>query len=258
MSGLTMVGLVISAAWIACLGYYVGAYVGLENILYLLPQELGAFLAGATGPLALLWLTLGYMKVARTLDDSASAGAEQRDLVRRLAEQAERQTQAIAVNTLQARRDILLRLADLVWRDLLAVAVAVLRKVGSTEEKRYVFNAYQRGDRDAFFTAMLQIFAPHQRAQRLAILREDPLWQSHFQTFRDRFEGILQQARDSDPDGTLRRHFEEGAMGRVSAMFEEILREETGDEAPAPGRSQGWSRDRSDDDQDEDGFFQDF
>lgn len=53
-------GLLLTAAWLVLCAYYVDFYVGWDNLLLLLPHEIGAFFAGAFAPLAFLWLVLLY------------------------------------------------------------------------------------------------------------------------------------------------------------------------------------------------------
>jgi hypothetical protein len=51
-------GAVGSALWLFLAARYVAVQIGWENLFFLLPHELGAFLAGVFMPLAFLWLAL--------------------------------------------------------------------------------------------------------------------------------------------------------------------------------------------------------
>ncbi len=53
-------GLLLTAAWLVLCAYYVDFYIGWDNLLLLLPHEIGAFFTGAFAPLAFLWLVLLY------------------------------------------------------------------------------------------------------------------------------------------------------------------------------------------------------
>ncbi|MCZ6743641.1 MAG: hypothetical protein O7D31_03015, partial [Alphaproteobacteria bacterium] len=50
----------MTAAWLVVCAYHVDLYIGWDNLLVLLPHEIGAFFAGAFAPLAFLWLVLLY------------------------------------------------------------------------------------------------------------------------------------------------------------------------------------------------------
>lgn len=53
-------GLLLTAAWLVVCAYYVDVYIGWDNLLILLPHEIGAFFAGAFAPLAFFWIVLLY------------------------------------------------------------------------------------------------------------------------------------------------------------------------------------------------------
>ena len=53
-------GLLLTAGWLGACAYYIGTFIGWDNLLYLLPHEIGAFLMGIFAPLVFLWLVLGY------------------------------------------------------------------------------------------------------------------------------------------------------------------------------------------------------
>ena len=55
------VGTGLSVAWLTAIAVYVTRLIGWNNILFLLPHELGAFLLGIFAPPAFLWLALVYI-----------------------------------------------------------------------------------------------------------------------------------------------------------------------------------------------------
>ena len=71
-------GLLLSAGWLALFGAYLAAETGWENLRWMLPHELGLLLAGAAGPLIVLWLVIHY--VTRGSELKLTALALQREL----------------------------------------------------------------------------------------------------------------------------------------------------------------------------------
>ncbi|MEE9291185.1 MAG: hypothetical protein V3U99_09220, partial [Alphaproteobacteria bacterium] len=55
------VGTGLSGAWLTAVAIYVSRMIGWENILFLLPHEIGAFFLGVFAPPAFLWLALVYI-----------------------------------------------------------------------------------------------------------------------------------------------------------------------------------------------------
>ncbi|MEE8516001.1 MAG: hypothetical protein V3T02_05100, partial [Alphaproteobacteria bacterium] len=51
-------GALLTASWLGAAAYYVETYIDWNNLLFLLPHELGAFVAGVFTPLVFLWLAL--------------------------------------------------------------------------------------------------------------------------------------------------------------------------------------------------------
>ena len=72
-------GVVLSAAWLGLVYLWFERSFGLENLEYLLPGEMGQFLAGVMAPLALIWVIVGFLRT----------GSRLRRLTLRVAELAE-------------------------------------------------------------------------------------------------------------------------------------------------------------------------
>ena len=99
MKRLTIVGFVVTGIWV--LGFISLAIWKRETALAMDLNELGDFLAGATAPLALLWLVIGYFQHGAELHLNTRALLAQEKELRRqveatsvLAENAERQAHA--------------------------------------------------------------------------------------------------------------------------------------------------------------------
>ncbi len=49
------VGAAFSVAWLAAVEFYVSALIGWDNLLFMLPHEIGGFFGGVFAPLAFVW-----------------------------------------------------------------------------------------------------------------------------------------------------------------------------------------------------------
>ena len=68
---------------------YIGEQIGWDNLFFLLPHELGIFIAGVFAPLAFLWLVLLYAVVGRRLAHTRDLLAARLDALTYPAEDAE-------------------------------------------------------------------------------------------------------------------------------------------------------------------------
>ncbi|MFT5540011.1 MAG: ferritin-like protein [Alphaproteobacteria bacterium] len=77
-----LIGAVLSALWLFLAARYIAVQIGWDNLFFLLPHELGAFLAGVFMPLAFLWLALLVVGGrARVTDAADTIAARLDDLV---------------------------------------------------------------------------------------------------------------------------------------------------------------------------------
>lgn len=68
---LTIIGALVSGLYLVCWSFY--AYLNWYTVLKLAPNELGDFLAGCIGPLATLWLVLGFLQQGQELRQNGAA-----------------------------------------------------------------------------------------------------------------------------------------------------------------------------------------
>ena len=76
---LTFLGLFLSALWLGLCAWYVDRTIGFDQLLWLMPNELGQFLSGMFLPLAFLWVLLAYANLAgrvRALEREGGPKAE--------------------------------------------------------------------------------------------------------------------------------------------------------------------------------------
>lgn len=64
---LALIGLLLTVIWLFGGVWYVAEAIGFENLLFLLPSELGQMATGFLLPLVLLWLVLGYLHIGNRL-----------------------------------------------------------------------------------------------------------------------------------------------------------------------------------------------
>ncbi len=60
-------GALLSALWLGAVYLWFERDFGLENLAYLLPGEIGQFLAGVVAPLALIWVLAGFLRTGARL-----------------------------------------------------------------------------------------------------------------------------------------------------------------------------------------------
>ena len=61
---LALLGMLLTAIWLGLGAWYVGAYVGFDNLLLMLPNEIAQFIGSLMLPVIFLWLILGYFGLA--------------------------------------------------------------------------------------------------------------------------------------------------------------------------------------------------
>ena len=61
---LALLGLLLTALWLGLAAWYVGAYVGFDNLLMFMPHEIAEFIGGLMLPVVFMWLVLGYFGLA--------------------------------------------------------------------------------------------------------------------------------------------------------------------------------------------------
>ncbi len=65
---LTLFSVAVSVIWLALVAWYIEAFLGFSNLMLLTPSELGQILLAALAPLILLWLLVGYRRLADRLE----------------------------------------------------------------------------------------------------------------------------------------------------------------------------------------------
>ena len=84
-----------SVVWLLGWGWYISVYLGWGDLLYLLPHELGAFLAGIFAPLAFVWLAVAYLTRTDELRETTQALRHELSLLTYPPDEAEEKVNAI-------------------------------------------------------------------------------------------------------------------------------------------------------------------
>jgi hypothetical protein len=110
MKRLTVAGFVVSGVWLAAFGVIL--FHRFEDAQHLKLNEWGDFLAGATAPLALMWVVIGYLLQGKELRQNTEAlKLQQQELARQveqtavLAGNSERQAKAAETMAMSAQHE---------------------------------------------------------------------------------------------------------------------------------------------------------
>ena len=67
----TIIGLAVSACWLTLVTIYINDEIGWDNLVLMLPHEIGFTLSGVFAPLAFVWLVLLYLGTRREVSEAA-------------------------------------------------------------------------------------------------------------------------------------------------------------------------------------------
>ncbi len=198
------------------------------------PNNFGDTLAGIAGPLAFIWLVLGFFIQSEQLKaQGASVDAQrealdmqrtelelqrnelrlQREETTRLADEAAKQAAAVALNEAHARRDTFLRTFDLISPMQISLAFRIARLLEPTAVHS-ALESHSRGETSAAYDLVVSIlrgrpnvFDPYSvTAARLSVLSMQ---------FIKNFEFIANAAEEADQLTHMLRVVETSDMGRA-------------------------------------------
>jgi hypothetical protein len=222
-----LLGLALTALWIALTLAYVGASLGWRGFLALPPSEIGSALEGFVSPLAFLWLVLGLFLQQSELAQNSQALKVQSEAMQKSAEQAEIQARAIHANELHARQDTFVDLYAMVNRQL-GVTSALLYMSSqqvtlggsvSTDEIGESWTQLGAGDSEVFTRHMLRLGATLPAAEAYPLFFGTPVRTRHSETFIATFERLIRNAAACDPDGLIRDAILGNGSGRLYALI---------------------------------------
>ena len=222
-----VLGLALTACWVALGAAYVARQVGARAFLALPPSELASFLEGFVSPLAFLWLVLGLFMQQSELQQNSRALALQSEALQKSAEQAEIQARAIHANELHARQDTFVDLYAMVNRQLGVMAALLYMSsqqvgLGGTVPAQEVGQNWAQlgaGDDEVFTRHMLRLGATLPAAEAYPLFFGTPVRTRHSEAFVATFERWLRNAISCDPDGLIRDAILGNGSGRLYSLI---------------------------------------
>jgi hypothetical protein len=172
------------------------------------PHDLAEFVAGAAGPLALLWLIVGYFQQSEELELQRKELKLQRHETAKLAKEAEKQATAVENSEALRRRDVVLRIYDVVIVGQRAAAKGLFWG-GELNFSKHIHDLAEKGDPDAYFYGVV-----------IRLIREPSFFASprnaradhfHAESILTEFESFCVEADAADPAGYIRRIVENSA-----------------------------------------------
>ena len=208
-----------SLAWIVFVVSY-AQRLGWAGLMALEPVDFAAYLAGAAGPVAALWLFVAVFEQGRAVDRLQGRLAEMMALSRHSLQQAESQTRTLVQFQAQAGQGASLEARRLAFDDLAANAAVLAERLGVTsrESSAAAWTRYGAGDVTVFVQAFLSFAVSHPDiAERMAeAVARDTLARTALAAFVRGYERLLTTLSD---DKLARDVVEEGALGRAFRLF---------------------------------------
>jgi hypothetical protein len=225
-----VLGLVLTALWLALTLAYIGAGIGWRAFLALPPSEIGSTLEGFVSPLAFLWLVLGLFLQQSELAQNSHALMLQSEALQHSAQQAEIQARAIHANEMHARQDTFVDLARLVTRQLgVTGAFLYMSSQGAgaggsvpAERIRELWDQVGAGDDQAFLRNMLSVRASLTPRDGFDLFYGTPIRTRHTESYVRAFERLMRAAAECDPDGMISDALLGDAAGRLYKIMAEL------------------------------------
>ncbi len=132
-----LAGGIVSIAWIGLCAFYAHSMLGWDLAARMLPHEIGALLAGAVMPLALLWVIITYFRRGFEIRHYTEALQRQYELLTYPAEDAESRIQEIS-DSLKRQSEALSRASDkaaVQMRELSGLVEKQSAALGETTER---------------------------------------------------------------------------------------------------------------------------
>lgn len=233
-----VLGLALTALWLALTLTYIGAGIGWRAFLALPPSEIGSTLEGFVSPLAFLWLVLGLFLQQSELAQNSAALKLQSEAMQKSAEQAEIQARAIRANELHARQDTFVDLYAMVNRQLGVLAALLYMSSQSQtfggdvspDRSAEMWTQLGTGDSEVFTRALLGAGVRLSPRESFDLFWGTPVRTRHAQTYVANFERMLRNAQACDPDGLICDAILGDGSGRLYSLMTR-LRDERPDGA---------------------------
>lgn len=216
-------GLTLTTIWLALLSVYVAGTIGWRAIGDAPIERLGNFLEGAFAPLAFLWLVIGYFLQKKEIAQNTAAIKMQYVEIRKSAEQAAIQSEAIRASEQHARKQSFLQTAEVVRQQLGHISGFLFLSsqgggdsgVVSEERIAELWGSLNNTDPEGFSRSLLQIRFTRGLRYAYKLLYGTAIRTRHCRNFIFHFERLLEAADQCDGEGILRDAFQGSAHGRL-------------------------------------------
>jgi hypothetical protein len=203
-------GLVLTVTYLAYGLYHITADVGWSAFSQQSLESQGSFLEGAFAPLAFLWLVIGYFLQHKALQENNRNIELQYRAMRRTAEHAAVQADAIAASERHSRQGSFLEVLDLVSNQPGVTAgllyIANQRSTGvAVDAASELWSKLSDGDAGLFSRMLLDLcFSPTgRRPDGWRVFFGTSVRRRHTEQFLTTFKALLDAARNSDTNGLL-------------------------------------------------------
>lgn len=216
----------VSSIWLGTVVLYISSTMGWEGLLTLPPTELALYLAATFGPLAALWLIIGFFYIASQGQRQEQVLQTLASQARRNAEQTEAQVRTLIEMQAESRRRSMLGGMDLVIKDMNGQAALLAERLGMVSEPEAdgLWARTVSGDLWAFAHAFLIRAAAYpdfadMLAERLA---GDTVCSGALQTFLRRYDQLSDGFRENEADRLMRQMLEDGPLARLQVLFADV------------------------------------
>lgn len=214
---------VLTSAWLGGALVYVSRSLGWGALMDLPPTDMALLVFAVLGPLAALWLVVGFIQNALGTHRQERVLQTLAAQARQTAGQTEGQVRTLIQMQQESRRRSLIDGMDLVLKDLNGQAATLAERLGmvSQDEADTLWARTVSGDVWAFAYAFLTRAAaypefPDLLAERLA---QDDISASALQIFRRRYDMLVTSFEHADADKVVRSVLEDGPLARLHDLF---------------------------------------
>lgn len=216
----------VSSIWLGTVVLYINSTMGWEGLLTLPPTDIALYLAATFGPLAALWLIIGFFYIAAQGQRQEQVLQTLASQARRNAEQTEAQVRTLIEMQAESRRRSMLGGMDLVIKDMNGQAALLAERLGMVSEPEAdgLWARTVSGDLWAFAHAFLIRAAAYpdfadMLAERLA---GDTVCSGALQTFLRRYDQLSEGFRENEADRLMRQVLEDGPLARLQVLFADV------------------------------------
>ena len=219
----------LTIGYLALLSIYVADTVGFRNLPTVSIERLGNFLEGAFAPIAFLWLVVGYFLQQKELAQNTRAIQLQNQEIKKTAEQAVRQSEAILKSEEHQRRESFLHISDIVMRQLATITSYLYLSSQAAgvnfltdEDVESLFERSRESKGETFIFEMLRMLALSGPIYSYKLLYGTEIRRRHTEEFLTVYERLSKEARIVDPSEMIIDSLNGTVVGRLNKVILDI------------------------------------